>query len=79
MAKEKKKTFVSAFSDLMDRYNIVDWGFVGRKVDSEIDSFWEAGTGKDPVGDRERVNVLHSEMERLQFDMICRTTPKRQV
>jgi len=72
-----KRLLYKAFGDLMESYGIVDWAFVGRKVDGEIDSFWDAGTGKDAVGDLERTDVLHSEMERLQFDMLLRTTPKR--
>lgn len=73
----KKRPFQEALDDLMERYDIVDYAFVGRTIMGEVESCWVAGTGKDIVSDRERANMLHSEMERLQVDLIVRTTPNR--
>ena len=76
MDKTGKQDFYEAFQTLMERYGFVDWAVVCRKVDSDTDSFWEAGTGESIVGDRERTDVLYAEMDRLKLSMILRTTPK---
>jgi len=69
--------FHEAFTNLMERYGYVDWAVVVRKVDSDMDAFWEAGTGKSVVGDRERADVLYAEIGRLQATIIAATTPKQ--
>lgn len=79
MAVPLKKSFYQEFTDLVERHKFVDWAFVGRTVDSNMDSFWDAGTGKDVVADRERIDVLSAEMDRLRLSMLLRTTPAKKV
>ena len=74
-----KKDFYEAFKDLMNRYGFVDWAVACRKVDSTMDSFWEAGTGGNPISDRERANMLYAEMGRLQLSVMLCTTPKHKL
>ena len=75
--KETKRTFGQALDDLMDSYGRVDYAVVAKTVDGHIDATWMAGTGNDPISDRERANVLHAEMERLQMDLMIRTMPSQ--
>jgi hypothetical protein len=74
-----KRDFYEAFKDLMNSYGFVDWAVACRKVDSNMDSFWEAGTGQNPISDRERANMLYAEMGRLQLSVMLCTTPKHKL
>lgn len=74
---KKKRAFGLALDDLMETYGMVDYAVVAKTVTGRIDATWIAGMGDDSISDRERADVLYSEMERLQMDILLRTMPSQ--
>jgi len=73
----KERSFPDAINDFLEGKEIVDFAFVGRRLNGELESLWVAGSGKDVVGDRERADYIAAELDRLKIDLLIRTLPHK--
>ena len=67
---EPKRTFRHAMTLLCEKYGFADWAVCARAVDGSKESFWDAGDGNNPIGDRERAGLLLYEMEELKASIV---------
>jgi hypothetical protein len=74
---EGPKPFRHAAQALFEKYGYADWALVVRAVDGQKESFWDAGDGKNPIGDRERAGLLYFEMAELQESIVQFCKPKK--
>ncbi len=70
MKSKKSKNIIEAIDDLMESYGMADYAFYCRAVDGVAFGNWTCGTGDDPMGDRERTDILCTELERLRFSIL---------
>lgn len=68
--KDQKKGFKAAVAALCEKHGFADWAVAVRAVDGAKESFWEAGDGDNPIGDRERAGLLLYEIEELKASII---------
>lgn len=72
-----KRSFKAAVEAVCEGHGFVDWAIVVRAVDGNKESFWEAGDGENPIGDRERAGLLLFEMEELKGSILEFSKRKR--
>ncbi len=64
--KKPRPTFEAAIEAVCRRYDYTDWAVIARKDNRSAAGWWDAGDGKDVIGDHERMLLLHARLGVLQ-------------
>ena len=68
--KRKRLPILDALRLLFDDYGFADWGIIARAVDGDEVHHWEAGTGKDPIGDAQRAKLMLADLLLMQGTLV---------
>lgn len=69
-SKKSKSNVIQSIQNLMDQYGMSDWAFYCRTEDGVAFGSWECGQGKNDLDKREKLDILYSNLERLQKSII---------